>query len=112
MDDTSSQRKRYECIGRTVMQLSNEIEVLNDENAKLRQQLADVTESMGRVEKRCAKLRELVEILMPMVMMSQRYCSYICDVREQCVSLANPVYGCIKRKDIMKRADELGIEVP
>lgn len=31
-----------------------------DENAKLRQQLADVTESMGRVEERCAKLRELV----------------------------------------------------
>ena len=28
------------------------------ENAKLRQQLADVTESMWRVEKRCAKLRE------------------------------------------------------
>ena len=30
------------------------------ENAALRQQLADVTESMGRVEERCAKLRELV----------------------------------------------------
>lgn len=30
------------------------------ENAKLRQQLADVTESMGRVEERCAKLRGLV----------------------------------------------------
>ena len=29
------------------------------ENAKLRTQLADVTESMGRVEERCAKLREL-----------------------------------------------------
>jgi hypothetical protein len=34
-----------------------------DENAKLRQQLADVTESMGRVEERCAKLRELVRDL-------------------------------------------------
>ena len=31
-----------------------------EENAKLRQQLADVTESMGRVEERCAKLRELI----------------------------------------------------
>ena len=30
-----------------------------DENAKLRTQLADVTESMGRVEGRCAKLRKL-----------------------------------------------------
>lgn len=33
---------------------------LKKENAKLQQQLADVTESMGRVEERCAKLRELV----------------------------------------------------
>ena len=31
------------------------------ENATLRQQLADVTESMGRVDERCAKLRELAE---------------------------------------------------
>ena len=31
------------------------------ENAKLRQQLANVTESMGRVEERCAKLREELE---------------------------------------------------
>lgn len=30
---------------------------LQSENAKLRQQLADVTESMGRVEERCAALR-------------------------------------------------------
>lgn len=36
-----------------------EIHPLLAENAKLRQQLADVTESMGRVEERCAKLREL-----------------------------------------------------
>lgn len=33
---------------------------VRDENAKLRQQLADVTESIGRIEERCAKLRELV----------------------------------------------------
>lgn len=31
------------------------------ENAKLRQQLEDVTVSMGRVEERCAKLRELAQ---------------------------------------------------
>ena len=37
-----------------------EIHPLLAENAKLRQQLADVTESMGRVEERCAKLRELI----------------------------------------------------
>ena len=34
---------------------------LERENVKLRQQLADVTESMGRVEERCAKLRGLVK---------------------------------------------------
>lgn len=34
---------------------------LKAENATLRQQLADVTESMGRVEERCAKLREYIE---------------------------------------------------
>ena len=33
---------------------------LQAENAALRTQLADVTESMGRVEERCAKLRELL----------------------------------------------------
>ena len=31
------------------------------ENAKLRQQLEDVTVSMGRVEERCTKLRELAQ---------------------------------------------------
>lgn len=34
---------------------------LKAENATLRTQLADVTESMGRVEERCAKLRELTK---------------------------------------------------
>lgn len=38
----------------------HDISDLLSENAALRQQLADVTESMGRVEERCAKLRELV----------------------------------------------------
>lgn len=33
----------------------------NAENAKLRTQLTDVTESIGRMEERCAKLRELAE---------------------------------------------------
>lgn len=36
---------------------------LKAENIKLRTQLADVTESMGRVEERCAKLRKLVRDL-------------------------------------------------
>lgn len=33
------------------------------ENAKLREQLADVTESIGRVEERCAKLREYAKLM-------------------------------------------------
>lgn len=36
---------------------------LKAENAELRTQLADVTESMGRVEERCAKLLRLAEDL-------------------------------------------------
>lgn len=36
------------------------IRELKAENAKLSTQLTDVTESMGRMEERCAKLRELV----------------------------------------------------
>ena len=38
---------------------------LKKENAKLRQQLADVTVSIGRVEERCAKLRELLDYVTP-----------------------------------------------
>ena len=34
--------------------------MISAEIDELRQQLADATESMGRVEERCAKLRELV----------------------------------------------------
>lgn len=41
------------------------------ENAKLRQQLEDVTVSMGRVEERCAKLREL---LADTLMQPRDYC--------------------------------------
>ena len=40
--------------------LDRHVAGLEDENAQLRTQLADVTESMGRVEERCAGLRELV----------------------------------------------------
>lgn len=44
----------------TIWQLRDDLQRTNAENAVLRTQLADVTESMGRVEERCAKLRELV----------------------------------------------------
>lgn len=38
---------------------------LERDNAELRTQLANVTESMGRVEERCAKLQELVDYMTP-----------------------------------------------
>ena len=41
----------------TCEQVSGRITELEDENAKLSTQLTDATESMGRVEERCAKLR-------------------------------------------------------
>lgn len=37
--------------------LTAENESLREQNAVLRQQLTDVTESMGKIEERCAKLR-------------------------------------------------------
>lgn len=44
----------------------------------VRQQLADVTESMGRVEERCAKLRELcgelLDNLMPEICAKAHWC--------------------------------------
>lgn len=48
----------------TIWQLRDDLQQANAENAKLRTQLADVTESMGRVDERCAKLRELVRALL------------------------------------------------
>lgn len=43
----------------SIESLRRKDEQLEAENAKLRTQLADVTESVGRIEERCAKLREL-----------------------------------------------------
>jgi len=45
----------------TIWQLRDDLQRTNTENAALRMQLADVTKSMGRVEERCAKLREQAE---------------------------------------------------
>lgn len=65
-----------------------EIARLKAENAKLhelseqlRTQLADVTESMGRVEERCAKLRELVRDMAECMDNSQPRCKK-CKFRE------------------------------
>ena len=51
---------------------------LKAENDTLRTQLADVTESMGRVEERCAKLRELVRDMWDACPADGYYCIYHC----------------------------------
>lgn len=50
----------YWAIAEEVTHLHGHLDKLQAENAKLRTQLTDVTESMGRVEERCARLRGLV----------------------------------------------------
>lgn len=58
MSDANEQRIYDHCIVR--------VGQLEAENEKLRTQLADVTESMGRVEERCAGLREACAELLEM----------------------------------------------
>lgn len=63
MDERLRDAERHHRIDMDVIGLMYHpeiVEQLEAENAKLRTQLADVTESMGRVEERCAKLRELI----------------------------------------------------
>jgi hypothetical protein len=79
---------------------------LERENAKLHTQLADVTESMGRVEERCAKLRELV----------RKYGEYTSQDRcEGCVCKSRcndgDVDECWQLTEIRGLAREVGIKV-
>jgi prefoldin subunit 5 len=61
VSDVSDQRKYYErMMDEIAIEHRRQVDQLQAENAALRTQLADVTESMGRVEERCAKLRKLV----------------------------------------------------
>ena len=74
------------------------------ENAALRQQLADVTASMGRVEERCAKLRELVAGMWPHV----RHRSSMC---KSCELPCDTSDECLLYEPMRKMMRELGIEV-
>lgn len=93
-----------------LMDAADAVEAIESENAMLRMQLADVTESMGRVEWRCAKLRELAagigHLLFPL---DVDYC-VACprdDINHPC-----PVYT-VERGECLYKTDlrELGIEV-
>lgn len=57
--EASEQEKVIEYLGKECVDWEDKYLALAGENAKLRQQLADVTESIGRMEERCAKLRKL-----------------------------------------------------
>ena len=88
----------------TIWQLRDDLQRANAENATLRQQLADATESMGRVEERCAKLRELVKDMWPHVRYRSRMCGECelpCDTSDECL-LYEPM---------RQRMRELGVEV-
>ena len=75
---------------------------LKKENAKLRKQLVDVTESMVRVEARCAKLRELAGIMA--YCMQSRNCDW-CKVNGGTGEVTEPV-GCDVLLDLLR---ELGV---
>ncbi len=87
-----------------------EAERLTTENAKLSTQLTDVTESMGRVEERCAKLREYVTAVANDTYATEMFDCGGCRFFEQCYndeSKEHEGFGCQWRL----WARELGIEV-
>lgn len=90
----------------TIWQLRDDLQRTNAENATLRTQLADVTESMGRVEERCAKLRELLARV-------ERARRDLCDAYPD-AELLNceecPAWSECKG-DLADRMRELGVEV-
>lgn len=81
---------------------AHDISDLLAENAALRQQLADVTESMGRVEERCAKLRELVGRMAKALRVGSGWCNRDCADEFGC-----DLHGC----PIEASMRDLGIEV-
>lgn len=83
----------------------NHILHLQAENAKLRTQLVDATESMGRVEERCAKLQKLA-LTLAFCANDEADCDQCpmngarCDVVQQCFC-----------DGVAKTLREIGIEV-
>lgn len=126
MSDTSSERKHYEYIGRTVDHLGKKISALEDENAKLRDELAnapkcEACEAMldcdeclradgshkerRRLSAESAKLRELMRIM--------AYCNQF---RRDCDGCSmNGAAGIITERagcdELLARLRDLGVEV-
>jgi predicted nucleic acid-binding Zn-ribbon protein len=75
VSDVSDQRRYYErMMDEIAIEHRQKVDQLQAENAALRTQLADVTESMGRVEEQCARLRELLaETLMDVHEYAEKY---------------------------------------
>lgn len=88
-----AERDEWHRVAESKQDIIDHMRDANAENAKLRQQLANVIESMGRVEERCAKLRELAENL--------KACNSSCG---RCIEL----YGICEHETELR---ELGIEV-
>ena len=80
-------------------------------NAETQQQLNDAMESMGRVEDRCAKLRELVRDMLPFaeVGIDDACVARRCCLFEQCEDTT--VAKCTIEQHMLDRMRELGIEV-
>ena len=96
-DGTRGMTRRVLCD--MVAQRESDLEDARVENAKLSTQLADATESMGRVEGRCAKLRELVRI-------AGTYCvNGLCGKDDGC-----PLYLGKPYCDFERRMRDLGVE--
>lgn len=90
----------------TILELRDGLQRANTENAQLRQQLADVTESMGRVEERCAKLRELAR----KIEHYEREGCYECPYIEICDAKDLDDRSCEMSEEIGREKRELGVD--
>ena len=84
----------------TIWELRNDCVELRDENAKLSNQLTDVTESMGRVEERCANLRAERDEWHRVAVSKQDIIDHMRDARAENAKLwelAKAAWGCVKR---------------
>ena len=100
-DELKAENARLRELILDAADMMGENEKLRELAEQLRMQLADVTESMGRVEERCAKLRSMVH--------DMRYCikrNHRCDNCD-----FNVGTDCLLFVNINKRMRELGVEV-